>query len=77
MKWINIEEVLIFHKKIIEQTGGLNGIRDIGLIESALNRASATFDGNDLYKDIEDKISAITYGSKKIMGLLTGIKGLV
>lgn len=33
MKGIDVEDVLIFHRKIIEQTGGSDGIRDIGLIE--------------------------------------------
>jgi death-on-curing protein len=41
MKSIEVEDILVFHKKIIEQTGGSDGIRDIGLIESALNRALA------------------------------------
>ncbi len=39
MKTINVDEDLIFHKKIIEQTGGLDGVRDIGLVQSALKRA--------------------------------------
>jgi death-on-curing protein len=74
MKGIDVEDVLNFHRKIIEQTGGSDGIRDIGLIESALNRALATFDSNDLYKDIEDKISVITYGLVKNHGFVDGNK---
>ena len=74
MKGIDVEDALNFHRKIIEQTGGSGGIRDIGLIESALNRALATFDSNDLYKDIEDKISVITYGLVKNHGFVDGNK---
>ncbi len=74
MKGIEVEEVLIFHRKIIEQTGGSDGIRDIGLIESALRQALSTFDGNDLYKEIEDKISVITYGLIKNHGFVDGNK---
>lgn len=74
MKGIAVEDVLIFHRKIIEQTGGSDGIRDISLIESALNRALTTFDGNDLYKEIEDKISVITYGLIKNHGFVDGNK---
>ena len=74
MKGIDVEDVLNFHRKIIEQTGGSDGIRDIGLIESALNRALTTFDSNDLYKDIEDKISVITYGLVKNHGFVDGNK---
>jgi|SRR5690554_513112 len=74
MKGIDVEEILIFHRKIIEQTGGSDGVRDIGLIESALNRAFSTFDGNDLYKEIEDKVSVITYGLIKNHGFVDGNK---
>ena len=34
MKSIDIDNVLLFHKKIVEQTGGSEGIRDLGLIYS-------------------------------------------
>ena len=74
MKSIEVADILVFHKKIIEQTGGSDGIRDIGLIESALNRAIATFDGKDLYKEIEEKISVITYGLIKNHGFVDGNK---
>ena len=74
MKTINADEVLIFHKKIIEQTGGLGGVRDIGLVQSALKRAFSTFDGQDLYKEVEDKISVITYGLIKNHGFIDGNK---
>lgn len=36
--WITEEETLLFHHKIIEQTGGLQGMRDRGLLQSALER---------------------------------------
>lgn len=74
MKTIKIDDVLIFHKKIIEQTGGSDGIRDIGLIESALNRALVTFDGIDFYQEIEDKIAVITYGLINNHGFVDGNK---
>ena len=45
MEMITLEEVIIFHEKIIEKTGGSQGIRDIGLIESAINRPFKTYDG--------------------------------
>ncbi len=59
---INTDHVIVFYKKIVEETGGSVGIKDRALIESALNRAYATFDGQDLYPTIIDKISAITFG---------------
>ncbi len=70
MKTINIYNVLLFHKKIVEQTGGSTGIRDKNLIESALNRAFMTFDGIDLYKSIEEKISATKRKERTVEALL-------
>jgi death-on-curing family protein len=74
MKDIELGDVLIFHRKLIEQTGGSDGIRDLGLIESALNRAYMTFEGEDLYKGLEDKISAITYSLINNHGFVDGNK---
>ena len=74
MKTISLEELLVFHRKIIEKTGGSKGIRDLNLIESALNRAFVTFESKDLYKVIIDKISAITYGLINNHGFVDGNK---
>ena len=74
MKAISLEELLVFHRKIIEKTGGSKGIRDLNLIESALNRAFVTFESKDLYKDVIDKIAAITYGLIKNHGFVDGNK---
>ena len=74
MKTVNIEDVMIFHNKLIERTGGSNGIRDIGLIESALNRANATFDGKDLYESILDKVAVIAASLIKNHGFVDGNK---
>lgn len=74
MKSISIEELLVFQRKIIDKTGGAIGIRDLGLIESALNKSFATFDGLDLYTELEEKISVITYSLIKNHGFVDGNK---
>lgn len=56
---ILLEEVIAIHNLAIERFGGKNNIRDISLLESALNRPFATFDGIDLYPSILDKAAAI------------------
>lgn len=60
MKTLSLEQVIMLHKKTIQLHGGSDGIRDITLIQSALARPHATFDGVDLYKTIYDKIASIT-----------------
>lgn len=47
------EKVLLLHQLIAEETGGSVGVRDVGLLESALNNAYATFGGAELYKTKE------------------------
>ena len=55
------EKVLLLHKLITEETGGSIGIRDEGLLESALEGAFATFDGKDLYPTKEEKGARLGY----------------
>ena len=50
---ISKEKVLLLHQLIAEETGGDVGIRDVGLLESALNNAYSTFGGEELYKTKE------------------------
>ena len=49
------EKVLLLHQIIAEATGGSEGIRDEGLLESALEAAYAGFDGQDFYPTKEEK----------------------
>lgn len=56
---ILFEEVIAIHNLAIERFGGKSNIRDIPLLESALNRPFATFDGIDLYPSIIEKAAAI------------------
>ena len=49
------EKVLLLHQLIAQETGGGIGLRDEGLLESALEGAFATFDGQELYPGKEEK----------------------
>ena len=49
------DKVLLLHQLITQETGGDNGVRDFGLLDSALESAFATFDGKDLYPSKEEK----------------------
>jgi len=74
MELIDLNNVLLFHKKIVSKTGGSDGIRDLGLIESALNRGFITFDGKELYASIEMKIAVIAHGLIKNHRFIDGNK---
>jgi death-on-curing protein len=74
MERISSSQMIIFHHKITEKTGGSSRIRDRSLIESALNKALQTFDGKELYLDDLKKISVITYSLINNHGFVDGNK---
>lgn len=55
------DKVLLLHQLIAEETGGSIGVRDEGLLESALEGAFATFDGRELYPTKEEKGARLGY----------------
>lgn len=56
------EKVLLLHQLIVQETGGSADLRDLNLLDSALESAYATFDGKDLYPTKEEKAAKIGYG---------------
>jgi len=59
MNYLTVEQVLFLHARLIAETGGSHGVRDVGLLESAVARPQATFEGKDLYPDIFSKAAAL------------------
>ncbi|TET83308.1 MAG: Fic family protein [Anaerolineales bacterium] len=49
MKTLTVQQVLLIRAWLIEKTSGGHGVRDLGLLQSALARPRATFEGSDLY----------------------------
>lgn len=56
---IVIEDVVALHRKSIIDFGGSHGIREVGLLESAIARPFQTFGGEDLYATIFEKAAAL------------------
>ena len=54
-------KVLLLHQMIAQETGGSVGIRDADLLDSALNTAYSTFDGEELYKTKEEKAARLGF----------------
>lgn len=57
--YITFEQAIFYQQKIIKATGGSLGLRDLNLLESAINRPKATFDRKDLYPKILEKAAAL------------------
>jgi death-on-curing protein len=56
---IDIKTTLRVHDRLIEEFGGIKGVRDQSGLEAALARPYATFDGHDLYPHPIDKAAAV------------------
>ena len=61
MTKINSEKVKLLHQLMAEATGGSVGVRDEGLLESAVEGAFATFGGVELYPSKEEKAAKLGY----------------
>ena len=59
MNYLTAEQVLFLHARLIEETGGSHGVRDVGLLDAAVARPRATFGGEDLYPDLFLKAAAL------------------
>ena len=55
------EKVLLLHKLIAEETGGSIGVRDEGLLESALESAFSGFGGQEFHPSKEEKGARLGY----------------
>jgi len=58
-RYLTPQQVLFIHARLIATTGGEHGILNLGLLESAVARPQATFDGADLYPDLFLKTAAL------------------
>jgi len=61
MRSLTLMEVLELHRRVIEQSGGALGIRDLGLLESAIAQTRMTFGGEDLYPSLLEKAAALGF----------------
>ena len=56
---ITLKQVLAIHNLALEKFGGSEGVRDMNLLDSAIQRPFTTFDGQELYPNVVDKAAAI------------------
>lgn len=68
------EQILLLHTQLIEATGGSDGIRDVGLLESALESPFQSYGGEELYPSIQAKAARLCYGLVKNHAMIDGNK---
>jgi len=59
MIYLTAQQVLFLHARLVTETGGSHGVRDINLLLSAMGRPQASFDDQDLYPDLFTKAAAL------------------
>lgn len=62
IQYVSLEEALAIHALSIQRYGGIEGIRDEGLLESALAQPLQTFDGVELYPSLAEKAARYAFG---------------
>ena len=62
MIWIEVEDVILIHGRIIQATGGIDGLRDRASLEAALAAPLQSFAGEDLFPSDIEKIARLGYG---------------
>lgn len=68
------KQVLMLHTQLIESTGGSDGIRDEGMLDSALESPFQSFGGEELYPSIQAKAARLCYGLVKNHAMVDGNK---
>lgn len=59
--FLDLEQVIRLHASMIERYGGADGLRDIGLLESAVAMPQMAFGGKHLHTDIFEMAAAYLY----------------
>ncbi|WP_288703808.1 type II toxin-antitoxin system death-on-curing family toxin [uncultured Clostridium sp.] len=70
------EQVILLHQRLIETTGGSSGIRDEGMLESALSNPFQSFGDVELYPSIQAKAAQLCFGIVKNHPMIDGNKRL-
>lgn len=65
MRYLTLEEVYALHQRALRQNGGNPGVKDAGLIESAVAQPQMTFGGEDIYPTLADKTAALGFSLVK------------
>ncbi len=61
MRFLSLGDILELYRRIVEETGGATGIRDLNGLQSALAQPRMTFEGKDLYPSVAAKAAALGF----------------
>lgn len=58
---LTVDEIIMLHDKLLKATGGLSGLRDKRLLESAVFSIDASFEDIEQYPTVEEKAARLAY----------------
>lgn len=61
MKYLYPKQIIYLRQQIVQISGGSHGLRDEGLLESAVYRPQATFGSHEFYPDLFSKVAALGF----------------
>ena len=61
MRYLTLPEITEIHKRLLQQSGGETGIRDVGMLESAAAQPRMTFEGEELYPSVVQQAAALAF----------------
>ncbi len=67
-------QILLLHEQLITETGGSSGLRDEGMLDSALNDPFQTFGKEDMYPSLQQKAARLCFGLVKNHPFVDGNK---
>lgn len=56
------QQIVLLHSNLIQETGGSSGLRDEGLLDSAINVPFASFGDTDVYPSLQQKAARLCFG---------------
>lgn len=62
MRKLSKEQILELHSDLIQETGGVDSLRDEGLLDSALNAPFQSFGGTDTFPSLQQKGARLGFG---------------
>ena len=74
MKVLSKRQILLLHQQLVDETGGSPGLRDEGLLDSALNAPFQAFGGTSAFPSLQQKAARLCYGLVKNHPFIDGNK---
>lgn len=74
MRLLSLGEVIALHRRILDESGGKPGVRDLGAIASAVAHPRVSVGGQDAYPTLTEKAAALGYSLVRSHGFVDGNK---